>query len=71
MKGDGKRSIPAMPNYEEMILRKEIRSKEDCNCFISKTARSPVQMNSLRMKGRGNKIASITFCKEKRNVSVQ
>lgn len=36
------RPIPIMPNYENLVLRKETRQNNnntDCNCYICETAR--------------------------------
>lgn len=53
-KGDMQRPLPRMPNYEDIKLTKETRTRTtfDCNCFICLVARS--KGHSKLVKGKGH-----------------
>ena len=50
-KGDLKRPLPHMPNYQDIVLVKETRySYNGCNCFICLTARTKGKYNMNKLK---------------------
>lgn len=52
-KGVSGRSLPVMPNYKDIVLLKETRTKVICNCYVCLTGKHHGHVKSL--KGRGKK----------------
>lgn len=51
-KGNVKRQLPIMPNYQDVTLPKETRSNDSCNCYICLTGRYKGHIQVK--KGRGH-----------------